>query len=95
MDFEFWFERGLVLLEHCPADLIPRVEQIALAERLEGARKELLAARSLRAAAPVTMALDMQAMAPWHRLVLSVWNLSAELRQAGVVVPELPPPPRP
>jgi hypothetical protein len=95
VDFEFWFERGLVLLEHCPADLIPQLEQIALAERLKGARKELLAARSLRAAAPVTMALDMQAMAPWHRLVLSVWNLSSELRQAGVVVPELPPPPRP
>ncbi len=94
VDFDFWFQRGLVLLDHCPASVLATVEQNALCERLQTARKELVAARTLRSAAPVSMALDMQAMAPWHRLVLNVWNLSSELRQAGVVLPELPPPPK-
>ena len=95
MDFDFWFDRGLLLLQHCPESVLAAEDQEALSERLDTARKELIAARTLRSAAPVSMALDMQAMAPWHRLVLSVWNLSAELRQAGVVLPELPPAPKP
>ena len=95
VDFDFWFDRGLLLLRHCPESVLSAAEQKALGERLDTARKELIAARSLRSAAPVSMALDMQAMAPWHRLVLSVWNLSAELRQAGVALPELPPAPKP
>ncbi|MCT0218342.1 DUF2605 family protein [Synechococcus sp. CS-1329] len=95
LDFDFWFDRGLLLLQHCPESVMSSGDQEALADRLNTARKELVAARSLRSAAPVSMALDMQAMAPWHRLVLSVWNLSAELRQAGVGLPELPPPPQP
>jgi hypothetical protein len=95
VDFDFWFDRGLLLLQHCPESVMASGQQEALAERLSTARKELIAARSLRSAAPVSMALDMQAMAPWHQLVLSVWTLSAELRQAGVVLPELPPASRP
>ncbi len=90
VDFDFWFDRGLLLLQHCPESVLAASEQQALAQRLVDARKELIAARTLRSAAPVSMALDMQAMAPWHRLVLNVWTLSAELRQAGVVLPELP-----
>jgi hypothetical protein len=34
------------------------------------------------------MAVDMEAMAPWHRLMMRVWNLSAMLRIAGVALPE-------
>jgi hypothetical protein len=90
LDFDFWFDRGLLLLQHCPENVLAAGEQEALAQRLVNARKELIAARTLRSAAPVSMALDMQAMAPWHRLVLNVWTLSAELRPAGVVLPELP-----
>lgn len=90
-DFQFWFERGLVLLEHCPPEVMPDPEREQLAERLRTACRELAAARALRSAAPTPMALDMEAMAPWHRLVLSVWNLSSELRRTGVVLPELPP----
>lgn len=90
LDFDFWFDRGLLLLQHCPENVLAAGEKEALGQRLVNARKELIAARTLRSAAPVSMALDMQAMAPWHRLVLNVWTLSAELRQAGVVLPELP-----
>mgnify|MGYP003339399850 FL=1 len=64
--------------------LFRSAERTALRERLETARAELLAARALRAAAPIPMALDMATIAPWHRLVLEVWSLSAALRAAGV-----------
>jgi hypothetical protein len=92
-DFDFWFSRGLVLLQHCPDAVMTTAEREALADRLDTARKELAAARSLRSAAPGPIAVDMNAMAPWHQLVLSVWNLSTSLRQAGVALPELPAPP--
>jgi len=34
------------------------------------------------------MAVDMEAMAPWHRLMMRVWSLSSLLRAAGVALPE-------
>lgn len=88
-DFSTWFERGLVLLDHCPIAVMPAAQQQQLRSRLELARKELSAASSLRQAAPIPMALDMETLAPWHQLVLSVWNLSASLRMQGVPLPEM------
>ena len=88
-DFTTWFERGLLLLDHCPEAVMPAEQQRDLRERLELARKELSAASSLRQAAPVPMALEMETLAPWHQLVLSVWNLSAALRMRGVPLPEM------
>jgi hypothetical protein len=88
-DFSTWFERGLVLLDHCPDAVMPPDQQQELRSRLELARKELRAARSLRQAAPIPMALEMETLAPWHQLVLSVWNLSAALRMGGVPLPEM------
>lgn len=88
-DFSTWFERGLVLLDHCPEAVMPAEQQQALRARLELARKELSAASSLRQAAPIPMALEMETLAPWHLLVLSVWNLSASLRMQGVPLPEM------
>lgn len=87
-DFTVWFDRGKVLLEHCPDSVLPVAERRTLAEDLDQGCRALAAARSLRAAAPVSMALDLQTMAPWHRLVMRCWALAAQLRQAGV---ELPP----
>lgn len=90
-DFCFWFERGLVLLEHTPDSLLPSKEQNSLRQKLEEALQAIAATRSLRAACSTPMAVDMDAMAPWHRLMMRVWNLSAMLRIAGV---DLPPEPR-
>ena len=87
-DFCFWFERGLVLLEHTPESLLPLKEQQSLRDKLSEALQAIAATRSLRAACSTPMAVDMDAMAPWHRLMMRVWNLSAMLRIAGV---ELPP----
>lgn len=86
-DFCFWFERGLVLLELTPEKLLPASEQQALRGRLEEALQAIAATRALRSACSTPMAVDMDAMAPWHRLMMRVWNLSAMLRIAGVTLP--------
>lgn len=90
-DFRFWFERGQVLLEHCPDQVMPAAERLRLTEQLSQASLELAAASSLRQAAPTPMALEMGTLAPWHQLVLEVWGLSARMRLAQVPMPELPP----
>ena len=95
-DFRFWFERGQVLLQHCPDQVMAAEERLALAAQLSQASLELAAASSLRQAAPTPMALEMGTLAPWHKLVLEVWGLSARMRVAQVPMPELPPlPPMP
>ena len=33
-DFRFWFARGQVLLEHCPDQVMPAQDRLALAEQL-------------------------------------------------------------
>jgi hypothetical protein len=86
-DFCFWFERGLVLLELTPEKLLPASEQLSLRSKLEEALQAIAATRALRAACTTPMAVDMDAMAPWHRLMMRVWNLSSMLRIAGVALP--------
>jgi hypothetical protein len=86
-DFNTWFQRGLVLLDCTPESLLPRSEQQQLRERLETALREIAATRSLRGACSTPMAVDMDAMTPWHRLMMRVWNLSSMLRIAGVALP--------
>ena len=95
VDFRFWFARGLVLLDHCPDRVMPPDQRAALAEELQQAQRLLQAASSLRQAAPAPMALEMETLAPWHQLVLRVWNLSAALRLDGVPLPEREGPPSP
>ena len=86
-DFQHWFERGLDLVAHCPESVMPLAEQQQLRDTLTSSLQELRAARALRGAMSETLALDMQAMAPWHRRVMQVWGLSAALREAGVPLP--------
>ena len=83
-DFAGSFERGFLLLEHCPDSLLDGAGRRSLRERLEQARAELAAARALRSAAPAPMALDMATITPWHRLVVEVWSLSASMRALGI-----------
>jgi hypothetical protein len=92
-DFDHWFRRGLVLLDCTPEGLLPPGEQEALQRDIQAALAELAAARALRNAAPTAMAVDMDAMAPWHRLMMRIWSLSALLRGAGVALPQAPEPP--
>ena len=87
-DFSFWFERGLVLLDHTPDHLLPLAEQQDLRRGLDEALRALAATRSMRAVCSTPVAVDLEAMAPWHRLMMRVWNLSAMLRIAGVPLPD-------
>lgn len=91
VDFEHWFARGQVLLTHCPEAVMAESERQALASRLSLAAKELAATRSIRAAAPTSLVLEIETLAPWHRLVLDVWNLSSRLRLAQIELPPQPP----
>ena len=76
------------------AALLPAgAERQAMAEELDACSKALVATRSLRAAVPASLALDLQVMAPWHGLVMRCWALAARLRQAGVTLPPLEPRP--
>ena len=83
-DYDASFARGFRLLDACPETVLPLDRQQDLLGRLEEARRELGAARALRAAAPTPMALDMASLRPWHALVIEVWGLSAAMRKAGV-----------
>jgi acetyl esterase/lipase len=83
-DYEEAFDRGLLLLEHCPDAVMAASERERLRERLEEARHALAAARALRAASPKPMGLSMETLTPWHRLMVEVWTLSASLRAAGI-----------
>jgi hypothetical protein len=86
-DFQESFDRGLLLLDHCPDRVLQPNQQATLRQRLLQARAGLSAARALRAAAPAPMALDMATIQPWHELVVEVWSLSAAMRAAGVAMP--------
>jgi hypothetical protein len=83
-DYAESFDRGLLLLEHCPEAVMAAAEQAELRQRLDEARRSLAAARALRAAAPSPMGLAMETITPWHRLVVEVWSLSARLRAVGI-----------
>jgi hypothetical protein len=85
-DFDESFQRGLLLLDHCPDRVMVPERRLAFRERLEEAQAQLRAARALRAATPAPMALDMATISPWHELLVEVWALSGALRAAGVVV---------
>jgi hypothetical protein len=85
-DFDESFQRGLLLLDHCPDRVMAPERRLAFRERLEEAQAQLRAARALRAATPAPMALDMATISPWHELLVEVWALSGALRAAGVVV---------
>jgi len=82
-DFSHWFNRGEELLAVCPDLVMGREERAAMALRLEEGRKAIAATRALVEASPQAMAVSMEAMAPWHQLVMEVWALAARVSQAA------------
>jgi hypothetical protein len=87
-DFDFWFQRGLLLLDRTPEALMRAPERQSLRADLTAGLAGLAAARALLGAAPTPMAVAMEAMVPWHRLMMRVWTLSSLLRRAGVALPD-------
>ena len=82
-DFSHWFQRGEELLAVCPDLVMPPQERAKMAERLAEGRKAIAATRALVEASPQAMAVSMEAMAPWHQLVMEVWALAARISQAS------------
>lgn len=82
-DFSHWFQRGEELLAVCPDLVMASQERAQMAERLAEGRKAIAATRALVEASPQAMAVSMEAMAPWHQLVMEVWALAARISQAA------------
>lgn len=82
-DFSHWFQRGEELLAVCPDLVMAPQERAQMAERLAEGRKAIAATRALVEASPQAMAVSMEAMAPWHQLVMEVWALAARISQAA------------
>ncbi|WP_038001927.1 MULTISPECIES: DUF2605 family protein [unclassified Synechococcus] len=82
-DFSHWFQRGEELLAVCPDLVMAPQERAQMADRLAEGRKAIVATRALVEASPQAMAVSMEAMAPWHQLVMEVWALAARISQAA------------
>ena len=77
-----------LLGELFPADPMVIGMLLAVVGLLPPLAGAIAAARALRGACSAPMAVDLEAMAPWHRLMMRVWSLSSLLRAAGVALPE-------
>ena len=82
-DFHHWFKRGQELLKACPDSVMPRVEREAMGVRIDEGLKAIIATRALVNATPAAMAISMEAMTPWHQLVIEVWGLAARVSEAN------------
>ncbi len=82
-DFNHWFKRGQELLAACPDSVMTPDEREAMGVRLNEGLKAILATRALVNATPAAMAISMEAMTPWHQLVIEVWGLAARISEAN------------
>lgn len=82
-DFNHWFRRGEELLQVCPDVVMNGEDREAMAARLDEGLRAIEATRALVNASPEAMAVSMEAMAPWHQLVMEVWALAAQVTKAS------------
>jgi DNA integrity scanning protein DisA with diadenylate cyclase activity len=54
-----------------------------MAVRIDEGLKAITATRALVSATPTAMAISMEAMTPWHQLVIEVWGLAARVSEAN------------
>ena len=81
-DFNHWFKRGQELLTACPDSVLTPDERAAMGARIDEGLKAIAATRALVSATPAAMAVSMEAMTPWHQLVIEIWGLAARVSQA-------------
>ena len=82
-DFNHWFKRGQELLAACPDSVMSLDEREAMKVRIDEGLKAIAATRSLVNATPAAMAISMEAMTPWHQLVMEVWGLAVRVSEAN------------
>ena len=83
-DFNHWFKRGQELLAACPDSVLSPDEREEMGVRIDEGLKAIIATRALVSATPAAMAISMEAMTPWHQIVIEVWSLSARLSEANM-----------
>ena len=82
-DFNHWFKRGQELLAACPDSVMTPDEREEMRVRIDEGLKAIAATRALVNATPAAMAISMEAMAPWHQLVIEVWGLAGRISKAN------------
>jgi hypothetical protein len=82
-DFNHWFKRGQELIAACPDSVMSLDEREAMKVRIDEGLKAIAATRSLVNATPAAMAISMEAMTPWHQLVMEVWGLAVRVSEAN------------
>ena len=82
-DFNHWFKRGQELLAACPDSVMTPDERDVMRVRLDEGLKAIAATRALVNATPAAMAVSMEAMTPWHQLVIEVWGLAGRISKAN------------
>ena len=82
-DFNHWFKRGQELLAACPDSVLTPDEREVMGVRIDEGLKAIAATRALVSATPAAMAISMEAMTPWHQLVIEIWGLAARVSEAN------------
>ena len=82
-DFNHWFKRGQELLAACPDSVMTSDERDVMRVRIDEGLKAIAATRALVNATPAAMAVSMEAMTPWHQLVIEVWGLAGRISKAN------------
>ena len=82
-DFNHWFKRGQELLAACPDSVMTPDERDVMRVRIDEGLKAIAATRALVNATPAAMAVSMEAMTPWHQLVIEVWGLAGRISKAN------------
>lgn len=88
-DFIYWFGRSQSLLANTDIDFLTEQQRHHLLERLDTAQKEVQTAKLLFNLSGKTVGVDVQAMAPWHGLLMECQSIGMRYRQEQQVKPQL------
>ena len=70
---------GRSFWQACPDEVMLSEERHRMEDRLQDGKKAIAAIRVLLAASTGPMAISMEVMTPWHRLVTEVWVLAVKV----------------
>lgn len=80
-DFSFWFGRSLEALEKEQVTFMSVAEQENLMQRIRAAQSEVSTAKLMFEATDGGAGVEMEVIAPWHRLVAECWGVAQKNRQ--------------
>ncbi|MFM7449553.1 MAG: DUF2605 domain-containing protein [Leptolyngbyaceae cyanobacterium] len=79
-DFEYWFQRSRLLLEHEAIPFLQASEQANLLGRVVAAQQEVATTKLLFQATNGQAGIEMAVLMPWHRLVTECWQVARRFR---------------